>query len=107
MVFKCWTPFYNNQEKTIFAQASRDTEVSVGNNNIDDNESTIENVEGGVSKQGNEDERSIEFDKEIFLEESRQFRCIWDINAPSYQELPTKNNAWQMLSQVFNRDGKN
>ena len=93
--------------KTIFAQASQDTEVSVGNNNIDDNKSTIENVEGGVSKQGNEDERSIEFDKEIFLEELRPFRYLWDINAPSYKERPTKNNGWQMLSQLFNRDGKN
>ena len=85
--------------KTIFAQASQDTEVSVGNNNIGDNESMIENVEGDVSEEGNEDERSIDL-------ELRKFKCLWDINAPSYKERLTKNNAWQMLSQLFNRDGK-
>ena len=45
--------------------------------------------------------------KKYFLEELRQFKCLWDINVPSYKERPTKNNAWQMLAQLFNRDGKN
>ena len=49
-------------------------------------------------------ESFTEFDKEIFLEEVREFPCLWDTNVASYKERPTKANAWKELSKIF-KDG--
>ena len=46
-----------------------------------------------------------EFDKEAFIEEVRKFKCLWDINDPSYKERTTKLNAWKALSTIFRKDG--
>ena len=47
-----------------------------------------------------------ELDKEAFIEEVRKFKCLWDINDPSYKERTTKLNAWKALSTIFRKDGK-
>ena len=46
------------------------------------------------------------FDKGMFLEEVRKYRCLWDINNESYKIRPVKQNAWLQIASVFNRDGK-
>ncbi len=49
---------------------------------------------------------SKEFEKELFLEELRKYRCLWDINSDGYKSRPMKQNAWSKLSQLFNKDGE-
>lgn len=51
-------------------------------------------------------EEHVEFDKEFFIEEVRQLRCLWDTSNPSYKDRTVKANAWKKLSQIFDRDGK-
>ena len=46
------------------------------------------------------------FDKEVFLEEVRKYRCLWDVNSEGYKMRPMKQNAWLQISAIFNRDGK-
>lgn len=48
----------------------------------------------------------VDFDKEMFLEEVRKYRCLWDINSESYKIRPTKQNAWTRIGAVFNKDGE-
>ena len=52
------------------------------------------------------EEASFEFDKEMFIEEVRKYRCLWDINSESYKNRPIKQNAWDKIAAVFNKDGK-
>ena len=49
---------------------------------------------------------SENFDKEVFLEEVRKYRCLWDVNSEGYKMRPMKQNAWLQMSAVINRDGK-
>ena len=51
-------------------------------------------------------ENAIEFDKELFLEEVRKYRCLWDINSEAYKNRPIKQNAWTLIGKLFNRDGE-
>ena len=46
------------------------------------------------------------FDKAMFLEEVRKYRCLWDVNSESYKIRPVKQNAWLQIASVFKRDGK-
>ena len=48
----------------------------------------------------------VEFDKEFFIEEVMQLSCLWDTSNPSYKDITVKANAWQKLSEIFDRDGK-
>ena len=47
-----------------------------------------------------------EFDKELFIEAVRAHVCIWDVNASSYKDRGTKQNAWNSLGKIFVQDGK-
>ena len=49
---------------------------------------------------------SENFDKEVFLEEVRKHRCLWDVNSEGCKIRPMKQNAWLQILAVFNRDGK-
>ena len=49
---------------------------------------------------------SVHFDKELFLEEVRKYRCLWDVNSEGYKLRPMKQNAWIQISAVLKRDGK-
>ena len=46
------------------------------------------------------------FDKELFLEEVRKYRCLWNVSWPSYKERNTKANAWEKIVATFGKDVK-
>ena len=46
------------------------------------------------------------FDKELFLEELRWYRCLWGVSWPPYKERNTKANAWEKIAATFGKDGK-
>ena len=56
-----------------------------------------------LSVQGNNDEpidneeACFEFDKEMFIEKVRKYRCLWDINSESYENKPINQNAGARL----------
>ena len=58
------------------------------------------------NKASPEEMPSTDFEKELFLEEIRKYRCLWDTNSEGYKSRPIKQNAWSKLSQLFNKDGK-
>ena len=60
----------------------------------------------GASQASPEEVPSKEFEKELFLEEIRRYRCLWDTNSEGYKSRPMKQNAWSKLSQLFNKDGE-
>ncbi|XP_065069816.1 uncharacterized protein LOC135694869 [Rhopilema esculentum] len=45
-----------------------------------------------------------EFDVEIFIEELKNFPCLWNTSLRSYHEKHTKQNSWMVQSEKF---GKN
>ncbi|XP_057295971.1 uncharacterized protein LOC130624932 [Hydractinia symbiolongicarpus] len=45
-----------------------------------------------------------EFDKELFIEEVRKFPCLWNIYSTDYKDRNIKNNAWQELARIFQKD---
>ena len=49
---------------------------------------------------------STEFNKELFLEEVRKYRCLWDISSEVYKSRPMKQNAWSKIGQLFNKYGE-
>ena len=63
-------------------------------------------VQGSNDEPIDNEEASFEFDKEMFIEEVRKYRCLWDINSESYKNRPIKQNAWGKIAAVFNKDGK-
>ena len=52
------------------------------------------------------DSFDADFDKELFIQEIRNHRCLWDTNNPSYKDRNMKANAWTHLSIVFHVDGE-
>ena len=45
--------------------------------------------------EGEDDESVVlKFEKEIFLEELRKYRCIWDTNYEHYKDRSMKINSW-------------
>ena len=55
---------------------------------------------------GNDQQSSINFDKKVFIEEVRKYRCLWDVNSEGYKMQPMKQNAWGQFAKIFNRDGE-
>ena len=55
-----------------------------------------------------EEKKSIrkkkEFNKELFIEAVRAHACIWDVNASSYKDRGTKQNAWNSLGKIFGQE---
>ena len=49
---------------------------------------------------------AVEFDKEVFIEEVRKYRCLWDINLEACKNRPIKQNVWNKIGLVFSRDGE-
>ena len=47
-----------------------------------------------------------EFDVEIFIEELKNFPCLWNTSLRSYHEKHTKQNSWMVLSEKFGKNGK-
>ena len=47
-----------------------------------------------------------EFDVEVFIEEIKNFPCLWNTSLRSYHEKHTKNNSWIILSEKLERNGK-
>ena len=47
-----------------------------------------------------------EFDKEMFLQALRDFKCLWDTSDANYKNTTMKLNAWKSLSLMFNQEGK-
>ncbi|XP_057297481.1 uncharacterized protein LOC130629394 [Hydractinia symbiolongicarpus] len=45
-----------------------------------------------------------ECDKELFIEEVRKFPCLWNIYSTDYKDRNIKNNAWQELARIFQKD---
>eukprot|EP00112_Aurelia_sp_Birch-Aquarium-sp1_P006989 Seg1763.3 transcript_id=Seg1763.3/GoldUCD/mRNA.D3Y31 product="hypothetical protein" protein_id=Seg1763.3/GoldUCD/D3Y31 len=85
--------------------------------NDDETQSTVHDSEPSSLGQKNDDLSegqqaspeempSKEFEKELFLEEIRMYRCLWDTNSEGYKNRPMKQNAWSKLSQLFNKDGE-
>ena len=46
------------------------------------------------------------FDKNLFLEEVRKYRRLWDVLWPSYKERNTKAYAREKIAATFGKDGK-
>lgn len=46
-----------------------------------------------------------DFDKELFLQALRDFKCLWDTSDTNYKNRTMKLNAWKSLSQMFNQEG--
>ena len=46
----------------------------------------------------------IEFDKELFIEEVRKFRCLWDLNSSCFKDRQMKRNAWAQIGQILNKE---
>ena len=36
----------------------------------------------------------------------RKYRCLWDTNSSTYKDRNVRSNAWNELSDVFNKEGK-
>ena len=47
-----------------------------------------------------------EFHKELFIEEVRKYRCLWDLTSADYKDRNMKNNAWINIGVVFRKDSK-
>ena len=62
--------------------------------------------EAGASQPRPEEVPLKEFEKELFLEEIRRYRCLSDTNSESYKSRPKKQNTWSKLSKLFNKDGE-
>ena len=62
-----------------------------------------ESVQGEESDDGNKDTK---FDKELFIEEIRGLRCLWDVKFQYYKDRNMKLNSWRHLACVFNKDGR-
>ena len=54
----------------------------------------------------NPNQSSTEFDRELFIEEVRKYRCLWDISSEVYKSRPMKQNVWSKLGQLFNKDSE-
>ena len=52
------------------------------------------------------EEREDKFDKEMFLEALRRYRCLWDTNDPSYKNRTMKVNSWKQLATMFKQEGR-
>lgn len=66
-----------------------------------------ENIQGNDVELGdNSEPTSVEFDKELFIEEVRKYWCLWDINLEAYKNRTIKKNAWAMIETIFNKDGE-
>lgn len=46
------------------------------------------------------------FDLELFIEGFKAFPCLWNTSLVSYKDKNCKMNAWEKLSQMFEKDGK-
>eukprot|EP00795_Rhopilema_esculentum_P000972 gene972-10740_t len=67
---------------------------------------TPENNLQGLDQYNGEELLAAEFDKEVFLEEVRKYRCLWDIASEGYKIRPMKQNAWSKIGQLFNKDAE-
>ena len=36
----------------------------------------------------------------------RKYRCLWDMNSSKNEDRNVRSNAWNELSDVFNKEGK-
>lgn len=43
---------------------------------------------------------------EIFVEEIKNYRCLWDTSSRAYKDSLKKQQSWKELSQKFKREGK-
>ena len=46
------------------------------------------------------------FETEIFIEGFKAFPCLWNTSIASYKDRNCKINAWEKLSQMFDKNGK-
>ena len=67
---------------------------------------TPENNLQGRGQYNGEELPAAKFDKEVFLEEVRKYRCLWDIASEGYKIRPMKQNAWSKIGHLFNKDGE-
>ena len=61
-----------------------------------------------VASQSQKSNFSVEgntFDKEMFLQALREYKCLWDTSDPNYKNRNMKVNAWNALSSLFNQEG--
>ena len=79
--------------------------VMIGNvtESVEKNEGIQEN---NAEPTDNGEPTSVEFDKEMFIEEVRKYRCLWDVNSEAYKNRLIKQNAWANIGTVFNKDGE-
>jgi len=49
---------------------------------------------------------TLEFDKELFIEEVRKYNCLWDTNSKYFKDRTMKKNAWTKIGQIFHKEGK-
>ena len=52
-----------------------------------------------------ETESQTEWSEELFIEELKQYRCLWDTSCRSYKDGPKKQQSWWELSQKFEKEG--
>ncbi|XP_046841156.1 uncharacterized protein LOC124435262 [Xenia sp. Carnegie-2017] len=60
-----------------------------------------------VDSQSQKSNFSVEgntFDKEMFLQALREYKCLWDTSDPNYKNRNMKVNAWNALSSLFNQE---
>jgi hypothetical protein len=79
----------------------------LGEVNSQEHEVTVEDLQQYIEHEDIRDvlNGSLEFDRELFIEEVKKYRCLWDTNATSYKERSSKANAWKQLSATFKKDG--
>ena len=77
-------------------------EMSLESSIKEEGESRINESEESTLSEGT---TCMEFDKEIFIGEVRQYRCLWDLMSPTYKDRQVKQNAWNELAAKFGKDG--
>ena len=74
----------------------------IGNQATESSETTLANIEASEKE-----EVSTDFDVELFIEEVRKLGCLWNTSLSTYKDRNAKQNAWMIISKIFNKDGKN
>ncbi|XP_028418946.1 uncharacterized protein LOC114544533 [Dendronephthya gigantea] len=90
------------QEKQVgnISQNISNSATEQANPAIDSSEAPLTNIEAGEEERG----MSIDFEVELFIEEIRKLGCLWNTSLSSYKDRNAKQNAWKILSNIFNKD---
>ncbi|XP_028396781.1 uncharacterized protein LOC114532138 [Dendronephthya gigantea] len=90
------------QEKQVgnISQNISNSATEQANPAIESSEAPLNNIEAGEEERG----MSVDFEVELFIEEIRKLGCLWNTSLSSYKDRNAKQNAWKILSNIFNKD---